>query len=336
MRTQIVGPVLSHLRGLGVDPSRLVDKLGLPPGAETDFDVVLPLAKLHAFFEEAERASGDPFLGVHVAATVQRGTYDLVEYSCQNAPTVREAWIRIARYVALLNDLVVATFEERGGVGRLEQRIPGNPLCLGRHANECFAVLVLLRTRALSGAAVVPERVWFAHPAPRDTSALAAALGTHRLEFDAGATGLALPRAALDLPLLTPDPRLLSVLDRHATLSLSMRAPAPDFLGQVRQQVFTRLRDGAPDLETVARALSMSRRTLQRRLTEEGTTFQELIDGLRRELAGAYVRDTTQPLAVIASDLGYRETGAFLRAFKRWYGVAASRMRGAQARAGAS
>lgn len=115
MRTQIVGPVLSHLRGLGIAPSRLVDKLGLPPGAETDFDVVLPLAKLHAFFEEAERASGDPFLGVHVAATVQRGTYDLVEYSCQNAPTVREAWIRIARYVALLNDLVVATFEERGG-----------------------------------------------------------------------------------------------------------------------------------------------------------------------------------------------------------------------------
>jgi len=336
MRSQIVGPVLSYLRSLGFDPSGVVEKLGLPPGAETDPEVVLPLAKLHAVLDEAARVSADPFLGVHVAAQLQRGTYDLLEFSCLSAPTVREALIRIARYTALLNDLVVATFEERGGVGLLQQRIPGAPLCLGRHANECFVVLVLLRTRALSGVSVVPERAWFGHPAPRDTSALAAALGTHNLEFDAGATGLALPDAALDLPLTTSDPRLLSVLDRHAERSRSTREPPHDFLGQVRQRVFEKLRDGAPDLELVARELSMSPRTLQRRLTEEGTTFHELVDGLRRELGGAYVRDTELPLAEIAGSLGYRETSAFLRAFKRWYGVPASQMRGARARAGAS
>ncbi|APR75711.1 Transcriptional regulator, AraC family protein [Minicystis rosea] len=327
MKSQIVGPVLSHLRSLGLDPSVLVDKLGLPPGAETDPEIVLPLAKLHALFEEAERASNDPFLGVHVAAQLQRGTYDLVEFSCLSAPTVREAMVRIARYTALLNDRVVATFEERDGAGLLQQRIPGAPLCLGRHANECFVVLVLLRTRALSGVSVVPARAWFAHPAPRDTSALAEALGTHRLEFDAGATGLALPAAALDLALKTSDPRLLSVLDRHAERSLSTREAAQDFVGQVRQRVFAKLRDGAPEVEVVARELSMSPRTLQRRLSEDGTSFQELVDGLRRELAGAYVRDSATPLAEIARSLGYRETGAFLRAFKRWYGVAASRMR---------
>lgn len=335
MRSQVVGPVLSYLRSLGFDPSRLVEKLGLPPGAETAPEVALPLAKLHALFDEAERASGDPFLGVHLAAQLQRGTYDLLEFICLSAPTVREALIRIARYAALLNERVVATFEERGGRGLLQQRIPGAPLCLGRHANECFVVLVHLRIRALSGVAVVPARAWFGHPAPRDTSALAAALGTHRLEFDAGATGLALPGAALDLPLTTSDPRLLSVLDRQAERSLSTREPSHDFVGHVRQRVLAKLRDGAPDLELVARELSMSPRTLQRRLTEEGTTFNELIDGLRRELAGAYVRDTGLPLAEIARGLGYRETGAFLRAFKRWYGVAASRMRGARARAGA-
>ncbi|WP_282416211.1 AraC family transcriptional regulator [Polyangium sp. 15x6] len=335
MRSQIVGPILSRLRGLGVDPSPLVEAFGLPPGAETEPDVVLPLAKLYAFLDEAARVASDPFLGVHLAAQLERGTYDLLEFSCLSAPTVREALVRVARYTALLNDLVVATFEERGGVGLLQQRIPGAPLCLGRHANECFVVLVLLRTRALSGVSVVPERAWFGHPAPRDTSALAEALGTPRLEFDAGATGLALPGDALVLPLATSDPRLLSVLDRHAERSRVARERPHDFFGEVRQRVFEKLRDGAPDLEVVARALSMSPRTLQRRLTEEGTTFQELVDGLRREMAGAYVRDTEMPLAEIAVVLGYRETGAFLRAFKRWYGVAASQMRGARARSGA-
>jgi len=336
MRSQIVGPVLSHLRSLGFEPSRLMKKFGLPPGAETAPEVVLPLAKLHALLDEAARISGDPFLGVHVAAQLERGTYDLLEFSCLSAPTVREALIRIARYVGLLNDLVVATFEEREGVGLFQQRIPGAPLCLGRQANECFVVFLLHRTRTLSGVSVVPERAWFGHPAPRDTSVLAAVLGTHNLAFDAGATGLAFPCAVLDLPLETSDPRLLSVLDRHAERSRSTREPQHDFLGQVRQHIHDKLRDGAPELELIARALSMSPRTLQRRLTAEGTTFHGLLDGLRRELAGAYVRDTELPLAEIAEGLGYRETSAFLRAFKRWYGVAASQMRGARARDGAS
>lgn len=164
---------------------------------------------------------------------------------------------------------------------------------------------------------MVPARAWFGHPAPRDTSALVAALGTDRLDFDAGATGLALSGEALNLPLASSDPRLLSVLDRHAERALAAREPGLDFLARVRQHVAAKLRDGGPGLEVVARELSMSPRTLQRRLMEEGTTFNELLDALRRDLAGAYVRDTGLPFVDIAARLGYLETSAFLRAFKR-------------------
>lgn len=330
MRSHIVGPVLAYLRDRGVDPTRLAARFDLPGDVEAAPAVVLPLARLHAFLDDAERLAGDPFLGVHVAARLPRGTYELVEFSCHSAPTVRHALHRIARYTALLNDLAATTFEERGGLGVVEQRISGAPVGLGRHANECWAVMITRRMRALSGVEVAPTRAWFGHPAPRDTSALAAALGTRELAFDAGASGLSLTAATLALPLVTSDPPLLSVLDRQAELNLSLRGDPRDLLGQVRQAILDRLRGGAPDLDVVARALGMSGRTLQRRLTAGGTRYSDVLDALRREMSGAWVRDTDVPLGEIAERLGYLETSAFLRAFRRWHGAPASRVRGAR------
>jgi len=327
VRSQIVAPVLGLLRSGGCDVAGLLARLGLPAHAETERHFVLPLAKLHALLDAAERASGDPFLGIHVAARLPRGTFDILEFSCHSAPTVREALRRVARYSPLVNPAAVLTFEERGGAGLVEQRVPGAPLCLGRHANECFVAMLLRKMRKLSGAPVVPVRAWFAHPAPRDTSALVELLGTTHVAFDVGAVGLALSDATLDLPLQTADPELLSVLDHHAAWSLSASAPPADLVGKVRGLVAARLGDGAPEIDLVARELGMSSRTLQRRLMDEGTTYHEVIDALRREMAGAWVRHTELPLADIAARLGYREPGAFLRAFKRWHGVAASRLR---------
>lgn len=77
---------------------------------------------------------------------------------------------------------------------------------------------------------------------------------------------------------------------------------------------------GAPTAEQVARALGLSRRSLQRRLAEQGPTFAELLESTRRTLARGYLGDPALSLAEIAFLLGYREQSSFFRAFKRWYG----------------
>src|SRR5262249_45974404 len=102
---------------------------------------------------------------------------------------------------------------------------------------------------------------------------------------------------------------------------------ATDVLVKLRAQVRLALEDGQPDLPAIANALKMSTRTLQRRLEAEGTSFQELVDAVRQELARVYVADPKYALGEVAYLLGFSEITAFTRAFKRWTGTTPSRWR---------
>jgi AraC-like DNA-binding protein len=318
MRSQLVAPVLKRVRARGGEVGKLVRAFGLPKTVEQDAEVVLPLSRFRALLEAAEAEAKDPFLGAHVAASVERGTYGILEFSCTSAPTVGEALRRVVRYMSLLNEIVDVTLVERGREALVEQKIPGEPLCVGRHANEFFIAYLVVQFRRLTGSPYVPSRAWFAHPAPRDRSELEALLGTDRLEFGREANGLALPREGLAVPLRTSDPPLLALLDEKAAEALKQRGGTNRFLGQLKQALRDRLSTGVPSVSEAAQALGMSARTLQRRLDDEGTTFQALVDGVREELARYYLRDGTRPLGEVAYLCGYSELSAFLRAFKRW------------------
>jgi AraC-like DNA-binding protein len=323
MRSQLVGPALALVREAGGDAGALIKRFQLPPSAETDAEVVLPLDRLQSFLDAAEIEARDPFLGIHVAQRIRRGAYGLLEFSCRSAPTVGEALRRIVRYISLLNELVEVTLVE----GVIEQRIGGQPLCVGRHGNEFFLAMLLVHARQLSGKPLAPTRAWFAHPAPRDRSELVAVLGTENVSFDREKNGMALPKSVMETPLTTHDPALLELLDNQAEEALALRASPSRFLGQVRQQVRDALREGPPSLERAAETLRMSPRTLQRRLGDEGASYLELVDEVRQELARRWVGEASRPLGEVAFLLGYSELSAFLRAFKRWTGVSAGEFR---------
>jgi AraC-like DNA-binding protein len=323
MRSQLVGPALALVRQAGGDAAQLSRKFDLPASAERDAEVVLPIERLQQFLDAAADAARDPFLGVHLAQRIRRGAYGLLEFSCRSAPTVGEALRRIVRYISLLNELVEVTLAD----GVIEQKISGQPLCVGRHGNEFFLAMLLVQSRALTAGAIIPTRVWFAHPAPRDRSALVDFLGTEKIQFDREKNGMALPKALLDSPLSSHDPALLDLLDKQAEAALSLRASPSRFLGQVRQEVRDKLRDGVPSLEEAARGLHMSARTLQRRLSDEDTSWARLVDEVRQELARRWVAEGARPLGEVAFLLGYSELSAFLRAFKRWTGVSAGEWR---------
>jgi AraC-like DNA-binding protein len=261
---------------------------------------------------------------VHIAQRIRRGAYGLLEFSCRSAPTLGAALQRIVRYISLLNELVEVTLVE-GREAVVEQQIRGQPLCVGRHGNEFFVAMLLVQARQLTGQKLAPARVWFAHPAPRDLAPLVELCGTERIVFDREKNGMALPRALMATPLSSHDPALLALLDKQAEEALSLRASPSRILGQVRQQVRDRLRDGVPSLDEAAEGLHMSPRTLQRRLSDEGTSWNKIIEDVRQELARRWVGE--RPLGEVAFLLGYSELSAFLRAFKRWTGVPAGEWR---------
>lgn len=329
MRSQLVAPTLAvvaeHAGARAA--SALATEFALPVDAATAAEVVLPLAALRGLLDRAAELAGIDELGVALAERFPRGGYGVLEYTCRSAPTIRAALERIVRYVGLLNELVVMSLDERDGVVVIEQRIPGEPACVGRHGNAFFLSYFLARAREVSHAPMVPVRAWFAHPAPDDVAALCQALGTTHVRFGAGANGMALPAAQVDAPISSADPPLLSILEAQADRALAGVAPAARTAAIVRQQVRAQLGDGPPSLEGVATSLRLTRRTLQRRLADEGVAFQAIVDDVRRELALDYVKDARRPLGEIAYLLGYAELSPFLRAFKRWTGRTPSQVR---------
>lgn len=321
MHSWLVAPLLARVRDAGGDTAALRRRFHLPDDAERAEVCVLPLGTLDPLFEEAARVTGDPSIGLHLGEALGRGTFGVVEFVCEKSRDVRAGLERLARYHALLNDLVVFTVESgRDGSLSVEHRIPGKPQCTGRHANEFFVAQLLTRMRTVTGRDVRPVSARLAHPEPADARELRRLLGATEVRFATEANGFVLDAADADAPLRTADARLSEVLDAHARLLLAARPTPPRFLGQVRAEVRARLRPRPPSLEVVAEALRLSPRTLQRRLSEERATLKEIVESLRQELGTALVREGKLRVDAVAFELGYADTRAFLRAFKRWTG----------------
>jgi AraC-like DNA-binding protein len=327
IRTQVVRAALTRVKAAGGDIARLLEQHGLPATAETDADVVLPLRTLHAFMESAERAARDPNLGLHMAEAFPRGVYGVVEFIARSCGSLREGLHRILQYSSLITNRVVTTFEERDGVGTIEHRIPGEPLATGRHANEFFVCALVLQARELTGVRFAASRAWFAHPAPTDVRELASQLGTRELRFGAGVNRLELPESVLALPFRAVGAALRPVEDRTAAPRVEHDPTVCSFMARVRASIEHQLASGSPNVDAVARELTTSSRTLQRRLGEEGTSFRDVVETVRSDLARSYLDDLGLGLGDVAFRLGYAEVSAFLRAFKRWTGMTPSQYR---------
>jgi AraC-like DNA-binding protein len=168
--------------------------------------------------------------------------------------------------------------------------------------------------------------VEFVDPPPADARRHEAAFGCP-VRFGQAANRALLHRSDLALPLSARDPTLAALHDRLVEDELEkLAAGAPTSL-RVRQQLAMRLREAEPRREQIAAALSVSDRTLQRRLQAEGTSFQQLLDDTRRELAQKYLRKPRTPLRDVAALLGFEDQSNLFRACKRWFGESPGRYR---------
>jgi len=141
-----------------------------------------------------------------------------------------------------------------------------------------------------------------------------------RIVFDSDWCGVAFDKALLRLPFTQADPGLNAMMDRQAAVLLEMFDSKLNLVNSTREQVASRLPNGDPILDDVAEALSLTARVLQNRLKESGTTFKEVVDDVRKQLALSYLSEEDVPLIDVAFLLGFSEQSSFSRAFKRWMG----------------
>jgi AraC-like DNA-binding protein len=177
----------------------------------------------------------------------------------------------------------------------------------------------VLHVRAATGVPFGLRCVTFTHRLPPDVGEHERVFGCP-VRFEAEHNRLVLDRSAWEAPTSGAHPGVLGVLIEHADLLLSRLPRGPDLIERTRRAIGGRLRGGDPSLESVARELGMSERSLQRHLHELGYTFNALADEVREATARLYLEQPDIALAEIGYLLGFADQTAFHRAFKRWTG----------------
>ncbi len=281
-----------------------------------DDDARISPAQLLVAWSEAVRLTGDRQLALRIAEATPTGAFGIVEYVCRAAPTLGDALRQWVRYLNLLDDAVTVGLEVRGDRALL--RVERESEAPAPAAHELCWALVARNLRVLAQAPFRPLAVEFSHPAPGDVAAYRRFFDAPVL-FDAEETQLVLPASAIDAPMTTADPGLLAVLTRAADDLLARADRDPPITSQVRRALHRALRSDDATVDRVARGLGLTGRSLQRRLRDEGTSFQDVRDDVRRALAQRYLDDGLA-IAEIAFLLGFSEPSAFFRAFKRWTG----------------
>lgn len=274
--------------------------------------------------ERAGKRLRDPLIGLHVGQTITArhlGVLGSVLLACEN---VGAALQRFERYMRLVIDVTPMT--RRIGPGWLELACEVSRHRTGPLADETgFAALVQFCRNLVRGP-VNPIAVRFIHPSPADTRPYEAYFGCP-VSFNQTELALRLDSDALALPLKSPDPALVALLERHADRLLAELPQQDEIVEQVRRAIASALREGEPGIETISAGLGYSPRTLQRRLHQAGSSFRAELNLTRHELAVSYLRDSRLQIVDIALLLGYSEHSAFTRAFREWSGHTPQRER---------
>ena len=310
--------MLLALQELGVDAEAVRVEAGLPSEVMSDADGRVPIAALHAAWAAAARRLCRSDAALLVARRYVPGDYGLVGFVAMNCSTLGGALAQVVRFGTLWTDDPTFVLDADGALGyRYRTSSPRGPGL--RYASEAAVAEVMNAARLLTQTKLSPRKVHFAHAAPADTGAHEAFFGCP-VHFDARETTLLFRREALALPLPKADAQLGVFLSDMAKDALGRRARDCTPPGRIKEIIGEELPRGLPPLEQIARRLATSERTLRRRLEEEGTSFRTILDETRAELAQSYVRDGKLSLSEVAFLVGFSETSAFNRAFKRWTG----------------
>lgn len=164
-----------------------------------------------------------------------------------------------------------------------------------------------------------PEEIWSLSPAVPGRQRVLEKLGAKSTSFHRDCTGFVIPYELLALPLIRG--RVTKEIESINEDQLRASGPAKSFSDSLAQVITTYSNDRWLTINEVAEVLDISARTMQRRLSVDGTTYTDVLERTRSEMAGELLEATDVPIADIARRLGYQNHGNLTRAFKRWSGV---------------
>ena len=284
--------------------------------------------KLDAILRLAIPLIRDPAFGLQAARCWHPSNLGVLGHAWLSSSTLRTGLKRLSRYSRLVGERALTEIEESGqGVKVRFWAKRGNPAVVAVAAVFVDVAMALLldMCRMNAGAALRPMAASLRRGRPENVDAYARFFGCP-VRFGAEENAFVLSAQDTDRSLPSSNKQLAAVFDRMLTEELA-RLDKSNVIARCRAAVLEDLPSGEASAEETAKQLHMSPRTLQRKLAEAQTTYVQLVDDTRKDLALRYLEDPRRSITDITFSLGFSQPSAFTRAFRRWTGLAPSEYR---------
>ena len=326
-----VSPSLfTRLATLGVDGQRVLLGAGVRAATAGTAKLQLTTARYFALWNAIGTVSGDPAIGLHIGTQTLTEQLDIASLSALHSANLGEALRKLARYKRLICPEDIRVDMHAGQAAVSFRWVLADGFAPDLLTDATFASTVALAQRG-SGKKVKPLRIELTRRAA-NRQLLTRHFGCE-IAFDSPMDTLVFDAAVLDLPFATHNEDLLALLLPELDAGLAALAKNRPFPDEVDAVLARSLHGQRPSVESLARELGVSPRTLQRRLTENGTTYQQRLDAVRQRISRQLLQRTDLALGEIAYFLGFEEINSFWRAFSQWEGVTPKQWRAREVRA---
>ncbi|HEX5660634.1 MAG TPA: AraC family transcriptional regulator [Polyangiales bacterium] len=307
--------MVDALEANGHDAMAALEAAGLSAEALKDPSARHPVPAVARFWEHAVDITSDPAFGLRVPKYTRPTTFHALGYAVLASPTLGEALQRMVRYCQVVTDSGMMKLAHEGDevvlhvIGSLAHNRGGMAFRDSVMSTIVRGMRMLMRAFTVRSVTLNREPGRDFAPYERFFGCAVTTAEWDTLHFDA---------LQLEQPLPGSNPELARHNDAAVREYLS-RVETGTIADRTRTAI-AELTTRAVSPELVARKLGMSLRSLQRSLREHGTSYEDLLRDVRRELACAYLREGRYSVTEIAFLLGYDSLSAFARAFKRWTG----------------
>jgi AraC-like DNA-binding protein len=269
-------------------------------------------------------AGGDHGVGALLARHAGDRTFGVAGEALHHSPTLVDAYARLTRYSRLLHQEATVTIKTSSRdfiVGYAWASTGHEPVTGARAASLLWAVgCFALVPRRFFNEQIMPRTTALSCPPPADMNPAREIFGQNIL-FNAGQSQLVFARGEVEKVRRPNEEHVLTYLDALVERDLGDLPSLHDIITVVSVEVRRRLIGGAPTIDTVARSLCLSPRTLQRRIRDGGSCFADILDEVRKSRAEELLCVNVRPISEIAYMLGYSEQASFSRAVRRWFGT---------------
>jgi len=314
-----------YAANLGLDADPIARACALDPDRFNNVNERISLDRLCRYMEALALIAGDDVFGLKSISGFEKGASGPFGYGLMNAATVRDFLMFFGRNVSKVSETRLCTLEIGARVAHFEWTY--SPLILHRDqyvdlgVAQGFSIL-----RVFLGDDINRIRLELERKKPINTS-LHKQLLTQNVTFNAPVNAIIVPADCLGRINPDADPRLFAMMSQQMDAIPHRSTNASDPVAAIRFQVSENLASNTPTLASEAERLGMSPRTLQRRLTDAGTSMQAIADECRREMAARLLSETSLTLSSITYKLGFSAPAAFTRSAIRWFGMTPSQYR---------